>query len=50
MCYEVASVEYALILEDEKIEKGNVLDPEDALLNVRETINRITIRFVSQLY
>lgn len=50
MCYEVASVEYALILEDEKIEKGNVLDPEDALLNVRETINRITTRFVSQLY
>ena len=50
MCYEVASVEYALVLEDEKIEKGNVLEPEDALLNVRETINRITTRFVSQLY
>ena len=50
MCYEVASVEYALVLEDEKIEKGNVMDPEDALLNVRETINRITTRFVSQLY
>lgn len=50
MCYEVASVEYALALEYEKIGDEEVTDPSDALFDVRETINRITSRFVSALY
>ena len=49
MCYEVASVEYALALEYEKIEKEDVVDPSDALYDVRDTINRITRRFVAVL-
>lgn len=49
MCYEVASVEYALALEYERIDKEDVVDPSDALYNVRDTINRITRRFVEVL-
>ncbi len=49
MCYEVASVEYALALEYERINKEDVVDPSDALYDVRDTINRITRRFVEVL-
>ena len=47
--YEVAAVEYALALEHERAESEEVNDAEDALYNVRETINRISQRVAEVL-
>mgnify|MGYP001221550011 CR=1 FL=1 len=49
MCYEVAVVEYALAVPYERIERDEILAPEDALYDVRDTINRVTRRFVEIL-
>lgn len=49
ICYEVAMVEYALALPHEKAEKEPFYDASDALFDVRETLNRITRRFVEAL-
>jgi hypothetical protein len=49
ICCEVAAVEYAIILQYEKLEKSEQ-DAEQALDEVRLTINRITGRFVQILY
>lgn len=45
MCYEVASVEYALAVPFEKLERDEFYHASDALFDVRETINRVTMRF-----
>ena len=45
MCYEVAAVEYALAIPYERIERDEILAPEDALYDVRDTVNRVTRRF-----
>ena len=49
ICCEVAAVEYAIILQYEKLEKDEH-DAYRALDEVRDTINRITSRFVQLLY
>ncbi len=49
ICCEVAAVEYAIVLQYEKLEKYEQ-DAEDALDEVRHTINRITSKFVQLLY
>ena len=49
MCYEIAAVEYAMVLPHEKVEKDEIYDASDALYDVRETINRITRRFMEAL-
>lgn len=48
--YEVATVEYALALPLEKYEKGELHDASDALYEIRDTIDRITKRFVAVLH
>ncbi len=50
MCYEVAAVEYSLALEHERVDNEEVNHADDALYNMRETINRITRRIVTALY
>lgn len=50
MCYEVAAVEYSLALEHERVENEEVNHADDALYNMRETINRITRRIIAALY
>ena len=49
MCYEIAAVEYAFALSHEKSDKEAILDVDEALLSMRETINRITRRFIAAL-
>ena len=49
ICCEVAAVEYAIILQYEKLEKYEQ-HADEALDEVRLTINRITSRFVQLLY
>jgi hypothetical protein len=49
MCYEVAAVEYALALQYEKVEQEELSDAAEALYDVRETINRISRRFMERL-
>jgi hypothetical protein len=48
--YEVATVEYALALPHEKYEKGELHDASDALFEIKETIDRMTKRFVTLLH
>jgi hypothetical protein len=50
ICCEVAAVEYAIILQHEKLEKDEQQTASEALLEVRQNINRITSRFVQLLY
>ena len=50
ICYEVAAIEYAIALPYEKLEKDELYRPEDALFDVKETIDRITKRFIRVLY
>ena len=50
MCYEVAAVEYSLALEHERVDNDEVSHADDALYNMRETINRITRRIATVLY
>jgi hypothetical protein len=46
ICYEVAAVEYAIALPYEKLEKDELYHAEDALFDVRDTIDRVTKSFV----
>ena len=50
VCYEVAAVEYAIALPYEKLEKDELYPAEDALFDVKETIDRVTKRFTGQLH
>ena len=50
ICYEVAAVEYAIALPYEQIEKDPNYDAGLALDDVRETINRITRRFIQVIH
>ena len=50
VCYEVAAVEYAIALPYEKLEKEELYPAEDALYDVKETIDRVTKRFMEQLH
>lgn len=50
MCYEIAAVEYAFALSHEKSDKDAILDVDEALLSMRETINRITRKFIVALH
>ena len=50
MCYEVAAVEYSLALEHERVDNDEVNHADDALYNMRETINRVTRRIAAVLY
>ena len=50
VCYEVAAVEYAIALPYEKLEKDELYPAEDALFDVKETIDRVTKRFMKQLH
>ncbi len=49
ICYEVAAVEYAIALPYEKLEKDQLYHAEDALFDVRDTIDRVTKSFVQVL-
>ena len=49
VCYEVAAVEYAIALPYEKLEKDELYPAADALFDVKETIDRVTKRFMEQL-
>ena len=49
VCYEVAAVEYAIALPYEKLEKDELYPAEDALFDVKETIDRVSKRFMEQL-
>jgi DNA-binding protein H-NS len=46
ICYEIAAVEYAMVLPHEKVEKDEMYNASDALYDVRETVNRIIRRFI----
>ena len=50
VCYEVAAVEYAIALPYEKLEKDELYPAEDALFDVKETIDRVTKRFMEQTH
>jgi hypothetical protein len=50
MCYELAAVEYAMVLPHEKVERDEIYDASDALYDVRDTINRITRKFIDSLH
>jgi len=50
ICYEVAAVEYAIALPFEKLEKDELYHAEDALFDVKHTIDRVTKRFMQILY
>lgn len=50
VCYEVAAVEYAIALPYEKLEKSELYHAEDALFDVKDTIDRITKRFMQVLH
>ena len=50
VCYEIAAVEYALVLSHEKVERDELYIASDALFDVRETVNRITRRFVEAIH
>lgn len=50
ICYEIAAVEYAIVLPHEKAEQSEIYLASDALFDVRDTINRITRRFVGLLH
>lgn len=45
-CYDIITVEYALAIPQERLEEGELTDVGDALFDVRETINRVTRRFL----
>ena len=47
ICFEVATVEYALAIPFEKIERNEYITPEDPLYDVGETINRVMRRLVT---
>lgn len=50
ICYEIAAVEYAMVLPHEKVEKDELYDASDALYDVRETVNRIVRKFMVTLH
>ena len=50
VCYEVAAVEYAIALPYEKLEKDELYPAEDALFDVKDTIDRVTKRFMERLH
>ena len=50
ICYEVAAIEYAIALPYEKLEKDELYHAEDALFDVKETIDRVTKLFMKVLY
>ncbi len=46
ICYEVAAVEYALAIPFERLERDELYTADEALYDVKETINDITRRFM----
>jgi hypothetical protein len=46
ICYEIAAVEYAVVLPHEKVEKDEMYNASDALYDVRDTVNRIIRSFM----
>jgi hypothetical protein len=50
ICYEVAAVEYAIALPHEKLEKDELYHASDALFDVKDTIDRVTKRFMQILH
>lgn len=49
MAYEIAGVEYSQAIQYERIGQGQAIDPEEALFNVGDTIDRISRRFAEAL-
>jgi len=49
ICYEIAAVEYAMVLPHEKVEKDEMYNASDALYDVRDTVNRIVRRFMEAI-
>jgi hypothetical protein len=49
LCHEIAFVEYAIALPYEMAQQSEYYDVEDALYEIRETINRITRRAAAVL-
>lgn len=49
ICYEIAAVEYAMVLPYEKVEKDEMYNTSDALYDVRDTVNRIIRRFIEAI-
>ena len=49
ICYEVAAVEYAVALPYERLEKDAMYHASDALFDVKDTIDRVTKRFIQIL-
>ena len=50
VCYEVAAVQYAIALPYEKLERNELYHASDALFDVKDTIDRVTKRFMQVLY
>jgi len=50
ICYEVAAVEYAIALPYEKLERDELYHASEALYDVRDTIDRVTKRFMQVLH
>jgi hypothetical protein len=50
ICYEIAAVEYAMVLPHEKVEKDEMYNASDALYDVRDTVNRIIRRFMDAIH
>lgn len=50
ICYEIAAVEYAMVLPHEKVEKDDMYNASDALYDVRDTVNRIIRKFMKLIH
>ena len=46
ICYEAATVEYAIALPRERLERDDLCLAEDALFDVKDTIDRVTKRYM----
>jgi hypothetical protein len=49
ICYEVAAVEYAIVLQYKRLDEEGEQDAREALDDVRRTINRVSERFMKIL-
>jgi hypothetical protein len=50
ICYEVAAVEYSIALPYEKLERMELYPAEDALFDVKDTIDRAIKRFIELVH
>lgn len=50
ICYEVAAVEYALAIPNEKLERQELYEADEALFDVKDVLNRVTRRLTQALY